>query len=41
MLVAFVKGSAEKGDSGYEAFSVALKERVEHLKQAGVAPPRS
>jgi hypothetical protein len=35
LLVVFAKGSAEKGDSGYEAFSVALKERVEHLKQAG------
>ena len=35
VLVAFAKGSAGKGDAGYEAFSVALKEQVEHLKQAG------
>jgi hypothetical protein len=34
VLVAFAKGSAGKGDSGYEAFSVALKERVEHLRKA-------
>jgi hypothetical protein len=32
-LVAFAKGSARKGDAGYEAFSVALKERVEQLCQ--------
>lgn len=35
VLVAFAKGSAEKGDSGYEAFSMALKQRVELLKHAG------
>ena len=40
VLVAFAKGSAEKGGSGYEAFSVALKERVEHLNQAESPPGR-
>ena len=34
-LVALAKGSAEKGDAGYEAFSLALKQRVEQLGQAG------
>jgi hypothetical protein len=33
-LVAFAKGSAGKGDAGYEAFSLALKQRVEHLAKA-------
>jgi hypothetical protein len=32
-LVAFAKGSAGKGDAGYEAFSLALKQRVEELSQ--------
>jgi hypothetical protein len=31
---AFAKGSAEKGDAGYEAFSLALKKRVAQLGDA-------
>jgi hypothetical protein len=34
VLVAFAKGSAGKGDAGYESFSLALKERVERLRSA-------
>jgi hypothetical protein len=34
-LVALAKGSAAKGDAGYEAFSLALKQRVEQLGPAG------
>jgi hypothetical protein len=33
LLVAFAKSSAGKGDAGHEAFSVALKQRVEQLCQ--------
>ncbi len=33
-LVALAKGSAGKGDAGYEAFSLALKQRVEQLGPA-------
>ena len=31
-LVALARGSAGKGDAGYEAFSLALKQRVEQLR---------
>jgi hypothetical protein len=34
LLVALAKGNAEKGKSGYEAFSLALKKRVEQLAHA-------
>jgi hypothetical protein len=33
VLVALAKGSAAKGSAGYEAFSLALKQRVEQLCQ--------
>ena len=35
VLVALAKGSADKGATGYEAFSQALKQRVEQLNQTG------
>jgi hypothetical protein len=34
VLVAFAKGSAGKGDAGYEAFSLTLKRRVEERDRA-------
>jgi hypothetical protein len=34
-LVALAKGSPANSDAAYEAFSQALKERVEHLDKAG------
>jgi hypothetical protein len=34
VLIALAKGSAGKGDAGYEAFSLALKQRVEQLCQS-------
>jgi len=35
VLVALAKGSAGKGAAGYEAFSQALKQRVEQLNHTG------
>jgi hypothetical protein len=33
-LVALARGSTKNGAAGYEAFSLALKQRVEQLRQA-------
>ena len=33
VLVSLAKGSAGKGDAGYEAFSLALKQQVEQVGQ--------
>jgi hypothetical protein len=39
-LVAFAKGSARKGDAGYEAFSVALKDPGDRARPSTKSPPR-